>query len=55
MPFVTGDAVSSGPASRIKNSAIPNFDEAALSTSTNPSLHVVLAGYRMPRGAMIIL
>jgi hypothetical protein len=41
---VIGDAVSSGSASRIKSSATRNFEEAALSTSTNPSLHVALAG-----------
>ena len=54
MTFVIGDAASSGSAGGTKSSATPNFDQAALSTSTNPSLHFALADNRMPRSAMII-
>ena len=54
MPLMIGVAVFSGSASRIKSSATRNFEKAALSTSTNPSLHVALAGYGMPQDAMII-
>ena len=55
MLFVIGVAVSSASASRIKSSATCNFEQAALSASTNRSWHVALAGDRMPRSAMMIL